>query len=521
MVVAVLVAFTVWCGWVLHDVGDARAQLERRVDWTSRLSAVGRSLRETGDAGELASLDRDAFELMREVVEAEGSDDVVSLALTRATLELRSSMSATAQAQEHRVAAMGAIDDAVAALRRKNGATSAHLSERWGDLRIIALGAILVAGVAMALFGYVAVVAVPRTTAQVRRIEQLAQRMGELQATGRLFGHELGGPLTMVLTNLELLQQRARNGADEEGQRLIDEALHALGRANVTLQDLRKSSDGASDEANEADVRIALAGAVAIAREQAGAPRIEVETGAVPSVRVPEEEVRRMLAQLFEAALAKPERDRVITVAARDVGTHVAIEFGVPASCGPALAPARLADAAAAVGGRFSFEARGNDGVARLELPVESKRSREAPAPAVPVAVPGAAPIVAAPAAPRLRVLLIDDDELVVASVKRVLAQHAVEAELDSNVAAARVLAGDFDVVLCDVMMPGTSGLDIFREVQRARPDLAARFVFMSGGAIDERIDRFLAEQAPARIDKPFTSDALRRLVAARGAAAK
>ncbi|MBX7078833.1 MAG: response regulator, partial [Nannocystaceae bacterium] len=319
----------------------------------------------------------------------------------------------------------------------------------------------------------------------------------------------------MVLTNLELLQQRAHNGADEEGQRLIDEALHALGRANVTLQDLRKSSDGASDDANEADVRIALAGAVAIAREQAGAPRIEVETGAVPAVRVPEEVVRRMLAQLFDAALAKPERDRVITVAARDVGTHVAIEFGVPASCGPALAPARLADAAAAVGGRFSFEARGNDGIARLELPVEAKAARVAPP------APAPAGVTAASATPRLRVLLIDDDELVVASVKRVLAQHAVEAELDSNLAAARVLAGDFDVVLCDVMMPGTSGLDIFREVQRARPDLAARFVFMSGGAIDERIDRFLAEQAPARIDKPFTSDALRRLVAAHAAAGK
>jgi hypothetical protein len=43
--------------------------------------------------------------------------------------------------------------------------------------------------------------------------------------------------------------------------------------------------------------------------------------------------------------------------------------------------------------------------------------------------------------------------------------------------------------------------------------------VFMSGGAVDHRVERFLAEQAPARIDKPFGSEALRSFVEMRVAA--
>jgi DNA-binding NarL/FixJ family response regulator len=58
------------------------------------------------------------------------------------------------------------------------------------------------------------------------------------------------------------------------------------------------------------------------------------------------------------------------------------------------------------------------------------------------------------------------------------------------------------DAIICDVNMPHVSGIDLFREVTKARPFLAERFIFLTGGDAEE-----LAEQlsgSPMRIlEKP------------------
>jgi DNA-binding NtrC family response regulator len=84
------------------------------------------------------------------------------------------------------------------------------------------------------------------------------------------------------------------------------------------------------------------------------------------------------------------------------------------------------------------------------------------------------------------------------------------------SAAEARVLieAGEhFDVVLCDLVMPGETGMHLFEHVQKTRPLLATRFVFMSGGSFLPEADRFLQRVDNARIDKPFDVAAMRRLV--------
>lgn len=113
------------------------------------------------------------------------------------------------------------------------------------------------------------------------------------------------------------------------------------------------------------------------------------------------------------------------------------------------------------------------------------------------------------PAAAKIRILLIDDDEFVLSSVRRVLGRDDVTAESDPIRGIERAIAGDFDVILCDMMMPGRTGADVYREVLAKRPDLAQRFLFMSGGAVDREHAAFL-ESAPARIDKPFGAKELR-----------
>lgn len=113
-----------------------------------------------------------------------------------------------------------------------------------------------------------------------------------------------------------------------------------------------------------------------------------------------------------------------------------------------------------------------------------------------------------------LRILLIDDDELVAASTKRVLVGHKVETEHEGGQGIARALAEPFDLILCDLMMPGRTGMDVFRTLQQDRPQLLERFVVMSGGANDDETAAFLDEYRGLRLDKPFGAQQLRELVA-------
>jgi CheY-like chemotaxis protein len=81
-------------------------------------------------------------------------------------------------------------------------------------------------------------------------------------------------------------------------------------------------------------------------------------------------------------------------------------------------------------------------------------------------------------------------------------------------VALEHVATGErFDVILCDLMMPGMDGPGLHDEMCRVAPGLAKRMVFMSGGAFTMRARDFLARVPNARVDKPFDAAALRALV--------
>ena len=73
--------------------------------------------------------------------------------------------------------------------------------------------------------------------------------------------------------------------------------------------------------------------------------------------------------------------------------------------------------------------------------------------------------------------------------------------------------AQDVDVVLCDLMMPGLSGMAVYEQVAASAPALAARFVFMTGGAFTPGAEAFL-EQVPCPVlYKPTPLDALEAVI--------
>jgi CheY-like chemotaxis protein len=67
--------------------------------------------------------------------------------------------------------------------------------------------------------------------------------------------------------------------------------------------------------------------------------------------------------------------------------------------------------------------------------------------------------------------------------------------------------------LLCDLMMPGMSGMDLHAELARRAPALAGRLVFMTGGAYTQEAQDFLARVPNRRLEKPFRPEALERLL--------
>jgi len=119
------------------------------------------------------------------------------------------------------------------------------------------------------------------------------------------------------------------------------------------------------------------------------------------------------------------------------------------------------------------------------------------------------------------RVLVVDDEPLVASATRRLLARaHEVQVAHCGETALSLLEAGTFDAVLCDLMMPHMTGMELHARLTRLRPELAARMVFLTGGVFDGEAERFLRTQAPWCMGKPFEPAALLALVASRIATA-
>lgn len=116
-----------------------------------------------------------------------------------------------------------------------------------------------------------------------------------------------------------------------------------------------------------------------------------------------------------------------------------------------------------------------------------------------------------------LRILAIDDDPLVLKAIARLLRPHDVEAVDDPLVALVQLDAGaEYDVIICDLFMVRRSGMALFDQVTKLRPELADRFVFLTGNG-GEEIEAFLARPEIRVVRKPFDYKLLRDVVEAVG----
>jgi CheY-like chemotaxis protein len=118
-------------------------------------------------------------------------------------------------------------------------------------------------------------------------------------------------------------------------------------------------------------------------------------------------------------------------------------------------------------------------------------------------------------AARRARVLVVDDEPMMANAIRRTLAaEHDVVVVVRASEALELVRAGEaFDIILCDLMMPQMTGMELHAELTALGSKHAQTMIFLTGGAFTQSARAFLDTIPNHRVEKPFDPQQLRALL--------
>ena len=370
-----------------------------------------------------------------------------------------------------------------------------------------------------------------------------ADRMASVGTLAAGVAHELNNPLMYVLSNLHLTREdleAATEGAWlDRARQQVAEAIHGAVRMQNVVRDLKTFSRVDDERRGNVDVRGVLESSINMCWNQIRhRATLERELERAPLVEINESRLGQVFLNLLvNAAQALPEdRLRSNTIVVRtftdtegwavievaDNGPGIATEnrrqifdpfFTTKAIAeGTGLGLSICRSIIQSAGGTIDAHSElGSGATFRVRLPPSTRNEVVLP--------PHAAPTV--PSESSAHVVVIDDEPLVGRSIRRALRQHDVQVFLSGREAIEAICRNlPCDVVFCDLMMPGVSGMQVFAEVAACRPEVAPRFVFMTGGAFTPQARDFLKQTHLACLEKPFELHQIRDLVRERAESA-
>jgi DNA-binding NtrC family response regulator len=111
------------------------------------------------------------------------------------------------------------------------------------------------------------------------------------------------------------------------------------------------------------------------------------------------------------------------------------------------------------------------------------------------------------------RILIVDDEEIVIKSCLRILGggNYHVEAAYDGREALRKIGENPYDVMILDVVMPNMGGLEVLRRVKETHPDMDV--IMVTGLSKVDTVVRARKLGARDFISKPFEPDELKLVV--------
>ena len=95
-------------------------------------------------------------------------------------------------------------------------------------------------------------------------------------------------------------------------------------------------------------------------------------------------------------------------------------------------------------------------------------------------------------------------------ALKRLVSKtHDVELAFNGLQALDAIFAHHYDVIVCDVMMPDMTGIDLLERVRAFAPELEDRFIFITGGTFAKDVSVALEQHTHPCLTKPFGANEL------------
>jgi len=372
----------------------------------------------------------------------------------------------------------------------------------------------------------------------------VTERMASLGTLAAGVGHEINNPLMAALGNLDMAIDDLRKLRRELGDRAdlgdiaeeLRDAREATERVRAIVRDLKVFSRSDRETCGPVHIEQALESSIRMVwnaiRYRAALVR---DFQPVPPVYANESRLGQVFMNLImNAAQAIPEGHaadneiRIGTSVSSDGRVRIEVSdtgFGIPPDVlaqiftpffttkpigvGTGLGLAICHELVTAAGGEILVDTELGAGTTfAVVLPAMAGQACSAELPSPALAEPGR----------RGRILIVDDELIVASTIQRALGrEHDVTSLVDPLEAMRQIGNGrSFDVILCDLMMPKVTGMDLYETLAKLAPDQASRMIFITGGVFTDKGRAFLDTTQNPYVEKPVDLDELRALVASR-----
>jgi signal transduction histidine kinase len=371
--------------------------------------------------------------------------------------------------------------------------------------------------------------------AKVReRTDQLLQTE-KLAAMGSLLAgvaHELNNPLAVVLGRADLLAQQLAGSPLQSRAELIAEAAERCARIVRNFLALARQR---SPERQAVQLNQIIQEAVELVAYPLRVDDVEVRLELAPSLPVlwaDPHQLHQVLVNLITNAhqamrQAPPPRRLTLATRAESAAGRVVLRVadtgpGIPAEVRPRIFEPFFTTKPPAQGTGLGLSIcqgiiEGHGGSIRVESPLGEGAVFviELPVEAPPVAERAGRAAEALPSVRRRTILVVDDEPEIAAVLAEMLSTdgHEVETAGNGRIALARLRERTYDLILSDLRMPELDGAGLYRELERERPELLSRLIFLTGDELGGETTAFLQRTGAQALAKPVHADDVRRVV--------
>ncbi|MCM8557625.1 hybrid sensor histidine kinase/response regulator [Sphingomicrobium sediminis] len=368
---------------------------------------------------------------------------------------------------------------------------------------------------------------------ELTRSRDALHQSEKMNALGSLLAgvsHELNNPLAIVVGEAAILEEEAEGTEAGEAAARIKKAAERCGRIVQTFLAMARQKE---PQRTETDLNALIKSSLELAAYGLRSDGIEVVEELdpdLPKLSADPDQIAQVLLNLIMNAsqalqLCEGERRLMIRTSRTNDGM-ARIDLidngpGVPedirrrifepffttksVGSGTGIGLSFSHGIAEAHGGALSLEPSEAGAHFRLELPIGEGEERVEEVTPTPTPVEGGK-----------RVLVVDDEEELAGTLKRMLEREGMQVEI--AVGGAQAIAtleegGAFDLILSDLRMPDVDGPAFYRWIEENRPEYAKRFGVVTGDILGPSATRFLSDVDLPVLEKPFSRGRLRALI--------